>query len=166
MDPFFAWIEGTALSVWVRESPSLWAFPFILILHAVGMGFLMGANVAVDLRVLGFAPRVPLSVMERFFPIMWFGFVVNAVSGFILLAGYPTKALTSPLFYVKLLLIALALLHTRWIRDHALRDASLEHRGAPAKIRMAAVSSIVFWAGAVTSGRLLAYTYTRLMVDG
>src|SRR5206468_4715679 len=26
------------LSVWVRESPSLWAFPFILICHTVGMG--------------------------------------------------------------------------------------------------------------------------------
>jgi hypothetical protein len=48
-----AWLEATAPSVWLRESPSLWAFPFVLILHTVGMGFLAGTNVAMDLRVGG-----------------------------------------------------------------------------------------------------------------
>jgi hypothetical protein len=69
MDAFsiFAWIETSALSVWVRESPSLLAFPTVLIFHTIGMAFLAGGNIAVDLRVLGFAARVPLSMMERFF---------------------------------------------------------------------------------------------------
>ena len=57
MDPFFTWIETTALSIWLRESPSLWAFPFVLILHTVGLAFLVGANVALDVRVLGLAAR-------------------------------------------------------------------------------------------------------------
>ena len=82
---------------WVRESPSLLAFPTVLIFHTVGMGFLAGANIAVDLRILGFAPRVPLSLMERFFPVMSLGFFVNAFSGVLLLIAYPTKALTNPL---------------------------------------------------------------------
>jgi hypothetical protein len=50
----------------LRESPSLWAFPFVLILHTVGMGFLAGTNVAMDLRVVGFAPKVPLALVEKF----------------------------------------------------------------------------------------------------
>jgi len=62
--PFTGWIETTALSVWVRESPSLWAFPFVLILHTVGMGFLVGTNIALDLRVLGFAPRSEPAIRE------------------------------------------------------------------------------------------------------
>ena len=45
MDPLFNWIETTALSIWLRESPSLWAFPFVLILHTVGLAFLVGSNV-------------------------------------------------------------------------------------------------------------------------
>ena len=67
---FTGWIEETALSVWLRESPSLWAFPFVLILHTIGMGFLVGSNIALDLRVLGFAPRIPLSLFEKLFLII------------------------------------------------------------------------------------------------
>src|SRR5437867_13235035 len=74
---FLGWVEQTQLSVWLRESPSLLAFPFVLILHTVGMGFLVGTNVAMDLRILGFAPRVPLSLLQKFFPVMGLGFFVN-----------------------------------------------------------------------------------------
>ena len=57
MDPFFTWIEMSALSIWLRESPSLWAFPFVLILHTVGLAFLVGAaNVALDVRVSAWPP--------------------------------------------------------------------------------------------------------------
>src|SRR5436309_12171806 len=106
MHPYsvFSWIETSALSSWIRESPSLWAFPFILILHTVGMGFLVGPNVAMDLRILGFAPRIPLSLFEKFFGVMKVAFVINVISGVLLLIAYPTKALTNPLFYVKLFL--------------------------------------------------------------
>ena len=41
MIPFCAWLEQTGYSVWVRESPSLLAFPFMLILHAIGVVFLI-----------------------------------------------------------------------------------------------------------------------------
>src|SRR5678816_2541795 len=102
MDPFFTWIETTELSIWLRESPSLWAFPFVLILHTVGLAFLVGANVALDARVLGLAADVPPTTLRRYDVVMWAGFWVNAVSGVLLLIAYPTKALTNPLFYGKL----------------------------------------------------------------
>ena len=159
----FAWIEATALSTWVRESPSLWSFPFILILHTVGMGFLVGTNVAMDLRVLGFGPRIPLSVFEKFFVVMKFGFVVNAISGLLLLIAYPTKAMTNPLFYLKLGLIAFALVETRWIRNLVLRDPRLETEPVSTEGKLLAISSLVVWAGAVAAGRFLAYTYTYLL---
>jgi len=37
MDPFFLWLESTSLSVWTRESTSVFAFPAILSAHAIGM---------------------------------------------------------------------------------------------------------------------------------
>ena len=40
-------VERTALSVWVRESPSLLAFPFILFLHTLGLAMLAGLNVGI-----------------------------------------------------------------------------------------------------------------------
>jgi hypothetical protein len=161
-----AWVEATALSVWLRESPSLWAFPFVLILHTVGMGFLAGTNVAMDLRVVGFAPKVPLSLFEKFFLVMKVSFVVNAVSGVLLMIAYPTKALTNPVFYLKLLLIAVGLIQAVWMRSHVLRNPLTDAEGPPTKGKVMAGASIVTWAGAVAAGRFLAYTYSHLMAGG
>lgn len=165
MDAFaiFDWIEQSALSLWVREAPTLLAFPTVLIFHTVGMGFLVGANLAVDLRVLGAGRRVPLSLMEKFFPVMAFGFFINALSGLLLLIAYPTKALTNPLFYVKLALIALALVLTWWLRNNVLRDPAAEHGRIAFKPKVLAAASMLLWAGAIGTGRFLAYTYTYLM---
>src|SRR5689334_15860005 len=116
MDPLFLWIEQSGLSVWLRESPSLLVFPTVLILHTIGMGFLVGTNAAIDLRIMGFAPGVPILTMQRFFPVMRVGLWVNIFSGVLLLIAYPTKALTNPVFYLKLFLICAALLDLRFIK--------------------------------------------------
>src|SRR5262245_30013173 len=118
---FTAWLESTALSTWLRDSISLLAFPSVLIVHAIGMGFLAGTNTMVDLRILGVAPRVPLSQLERFFPVMWFGLVINAISGVLLFIAYPTKAATNPVFYLKMGCIAAGVLMTIRIRNRVLR---------------------------------------------
>ena len=105
IDPFLIWLESTALSQWVVGSESMFAFPGILALHAIGMGFAVGICLALDLRILGVAPGVRIAEMRRFVPVVWAAFWLNAVSGVLLLIGYPTKALTNPVFYLKLLLI-------------------------------------------------------------
>ena len=162
MFEYTAWLEGTALSVWIREG-SLWAFPIVLILHTVGLAFLVGANVALDVRLLGFARGVPLRSLLPFFKPMWLGFWVNAVSGVLLLVTYPTKALTNPLFYVKLGLIALLVAHAMWVRTQIVGNPSFDGARLPTMARVTAVAALVCWAAAITAGRLLAYTYNYLM---
>jgi hypothetical protein len=163
MDPLFVWIEATPLSTWLRDSPSLWAFPFVLILHTVGLAFFVGTNVAWDVRVLGFSVGIPLDALRRYFRVMWAGFWINAVSGVLLLISYPTKALTNPLFYVKLGLIGVGIVLALRIR----RDVEgMRHDGdAPSVARALAAASLVCWIAVIFAGRLLAYTCTRLMVD-
>ncbi len=150
---FLAWLESTAASEWVRGSPSLFAFPGILSAHTVGMGLAAGINAAIALRILGVAPNVSITEMKRFLPAMWFGFWLNFVSGIGLLIGYPTKALTNPDFYLKLALIAGGVWLVGRIQER------IEGGGA----RRLAVASLVCWGGAITAGRLLAYTYRHLM---
>ena len=150
MVDFLVWLEATALSTWLRESISLLAFPTVLVLHTVGMGFLVGANAAMDLRILGVASSMPLKPMERFFPVMWFGFGVNAVSGVLLLIAYPAKALTNPLFYFKLILIVLAVTNIRLLKKHVFGDPSLDEMPmAPIsrKGKIVAGLSLLFLAG-------------------
>ncbi len=83
-------------------------------------------------------------------------------SGLLLLIGYPTKSLTNPLFYVKLTLIGLALTSMQMLRNRVFADANLSEAAMMAKGRVFAVWALIFWVGAVTAGRLLAYTYTVL----
>ena len=128
---YTAWIESTALSIWLRESISLLAFPTALIIHAIGMGFLAGTNAVVDLRILGFARKTPLSSLERFFPVMWFGLIINVISGILLFIAYPTKAATNPVFYLKLGCIAAGVFMTLRIRARVLRAPSIDLAASP-----------------------------------
>jgi len=162
VDPFFVRLESTALSTWIRDAPTVWAFPAILTCHTIGMGIVAGINAAIALRILGVAPTVPVGEMKRFLSAMWFGFWLNAVSGVLLLIAYPTKALTNPLFYFKLTLIALAVWFVQLIGRRVFRFPIAPGAPMPGRAKAFAVGSIALWAGAITAGRLLAYTYTRL----
>ena len=153
---FLQAIEQSAVSGWIRDSPSLFAFWFIISVHAIGMALLVGTSAVIGLRLLGVATELPLPMLRRLFPLVWSGFWLQLLSGVMLLIAYPTKSLTSPAFYVKLALIAAAMLvMTRieqWLSPHG-ADAPDLARGAPL-----AIWSLVLWFGAVTAGRLIAYT--------
>jgi len=153
--------EATGFSTWMRESGL--AFFGTLILHAIGMGFIVGVHVVTDLRILGVAPGVPLSRLRRFRPVGWTALVVVSVSGVLLLAAYPTKALTNPVFYLKLLAAASALLVGRSISRAVLADTTHDSGPVPRRVRILASTSLVLWITAITAGRFLAYTYHILM---
>lgn len=164
MDPVLRWIESTGLSVWTRESTSVLAFPAILSAHAIGMALAVGVNVAIALHLLGMTAGIPTRELGRFSAVMMFGFWVNAASGALLLVAYPTKAVTNPIFYVKLALIATAMALSAAI-DHRFVRPSLAGEETPGGGRWLAIASLAAWGGAITAGRLLAYTYRRLLVD-
>ena len=151
-----AWLEGTALATWMRESPSIWAYPTLLTLHTVGLGIVVGANAVIDFRLLGFAPRVRIVELTPLFRMILWGFVVNALSGVVLFMQDATTKSQQPVFYIKLMLIALALSITLVVR----RAIARGHDGSaapPRRFRPLAILSLTLWAGAITAGRLMAY---------
>jgi hypothetical protein len=149
MASFLAQLEQSGLATWIRESGSLFGYPLILFLHTLGLGLLVGLNVAIDLRILGFAPGVPLKSLERTFPFMWAGFTINAITGTALFVADATKHFSNPAFFVKLSFIALALVNLTLIRSKVFRDQK--------KGTTLAVTSLTFWLVAITAGRLMAY---------
>ena len=153
---FLARLEQTGFSTWVRESSSIFAFPSILLLHTIGMGIVVGINAGIDLRILGIAPALPLAPMEKFLPILWVGFWVNAVTGVVLVVVDATTKLSNPDFYVKMVFIALAIINLRMLRNRVFRDPLIDE---PLSInaKVLAVTSLIFWLGAITAGRLMAY---------
>jgi hypothetical protein len=158
MDPIFAWIESSALSEWIRGE-CLCAFPTIITIHTICMGLLAGGSSAIDLRILGFAPSIPLERTRGFLPVLWVAFAVNAVTGTILLIAYPTKQLTNPVFYVKVALIAFAVwLFYRVGKEIAL-SPEVEQKSMSAKAKVLALASLASWIALIIAGRLLQYTH-------
>ena len=154
---FLVSLEQSRFFIWVRESGSLFAFPAILLLHTCGMAVLVGLVAVVDLRILGFAPALPLSPLERFLPMLWVAFWINAVTGTILLLADATTKLTNPDFLVKMLFIALGVIVQRMLEKRVFRPERALDRMVPANARILAVASLICWLGAITAGRLLAY---------
>jgi hypothetical protein len=159
IEQFFDNLEHTDLSLWVRGD-SMLAFPLILTVHTIGMGFLAGTSSAIALRVLGVAKEVPLATMAKFYPVLWLALAANFTSGVFLLIGFPYKAFTNPVYYVKLTFIAIAVTLAVKVRSQVLRAAAPD----PRRARILASLSIFSWIGAITAGRLLAYTYIWLRV--
>ncbi len=156
-----SWLEASALATWARTSPSLWAYPTLLTLHTVGLGIVVGACAVVDLRMLGFAPRMRLSALAPLFPIVWWAFAVNAITGFVLFIADATTKSGQWIFGVKLACIALAIVATLRIRRIVARPGE---PGAPdatiaGSAKALAVVSLLLWTGAIVSGRLMAYVF-------
>jgi hypothetical protein len=159
---FLTSIENSGFASWIRESPSIWAYPSILFLHTIGLAFLVGASAAIDLRILGFARRLPLAPMEGFFPVIWIGFWLNAISGIALVLPDASKLLFNPVFYVKMGFIVLSIATLRLIRSRVFRDPLVE-KGEVGNIgKVMAAASLIFWTGAITAGRLTAYLFTTV----
>jgi hypothetical protein len=159
---FLQTIEDTGFSTWLRESESPFAFYFILLFHTFGLALLVGANIVVDLRLLGVARGIPIKPLQQLFRIMWIGFTMNAVTGVLLVIAYPTKSLTNLDFYFKLTIIGCAIWVMLKLRDRVFADASLNEAEMMARGATLAKWSLFLWFAAITAGRLLAYTYKYL----
>jgi hypothetical protein len=159
---FFNTIEQTGLSVWLRGGSDVFGFYLFLLFHAFGLALVVGANAVVDLCILGAAADLPLKSLKWLFTVMWTGFWMNFVTGIFLLIAYPTKAFTNPVFYVKLTFIAFAVMVMQRIKTQVF-DANLSNTAMIAAGKGLAKWSLFLWTGAITMGRLLAYTYTYLL---
>jgi len=153
---FTAWVESTALSTWLRQSTSLWAFPFVLSVHTFGMAILAGLNSALALRVLGVARRVPMEPLEQLFPIMWGGFSLSAASGVLLFIAAATLKAPQALFWIKLALVGCGMLNLHFFR-RALFPNEQGPIAPPRKLKVLAIASLVVWTATITAGRFMAY---------
>jgi len=81
----------------------------------------------------------------------------------LLLIAYPTKALTNPVFYIKLVLIAIAVWVMTKLKTEVFGDPSSSEATMMARGKSLAKWSLALWIGAISAGRLLAYTYKYLI---
>jgi hypothetical protein len=159
---FLDTLERSGLSTWIRESESAFAYYFVLVIHNIGLALLVGTCGVLGARLLGFVPELPVAPLRRFFRFIWAGFWLNVVSGVFLLIAYPTKALTNPLFYIKLVLIAVGVWTLRRIERQLSVDAATRD-DTPRVSRSLALWMLGLWLGVLTAGRALAYSATYIL---
>jgi hypothetical protein len=98
---------------------------------------------------------------------MWVGFWIQVASGVLLVIAFPTKALTNPVFYLKLGLIASAMVMMLMLEKRIFKDSSLlDVEDMMRKGKRLATWSLICWAAAMTAGRFLAYTAKYLVYPG
>jgi hypothetical protein len=150
-----------------------WVWPLFEMLHFVGMALLIGTVGLVDLRVLGVGKGIPISELERLIPWGIAGFVVNALTGFVFIAGNPVGG---PMEYlmnlslgIKMLLILLAginLLIFYFTGIARATEAVPADGDAPQSAKVIAGVSLVLWFGVIFFGRLIMYNDTLLYAFG
>jgi hypothetical protein len=160
---FLDTFEQAGFSRWFRETQSFFGYYFVLAFHTIGLSLIVGPNTAIDLRLLGVVREIPIPAMRRWFRLMWFGLTLNVASGVFLVVAYPVKALTNPVFYLKLVLVGLAVWVLQRINHTVFDDESAPEAVMMTKGRTLAIWSLVLWVSVLTTGRLLAYTCNYLL---
>ena len=153
---FLVWLESLPLSVWVHESPSVWAQPTVLTLHTMGMGVLVGASWVLDLRLLGISRNIPLSAFRWVFRAVAVSLFVNVVTGLMLFAGRATTWGVALPFFIKIGLVIASAATLLPLRSLVMRSDA-DTIEISSSTRLLAIASIVAWTSAITAGRLLAY---------
>jgi hypothetical protein len=149
MASVLAHLEQSGVATWIHESGRLYGYPLILFLHTLGLSTVVGLNVAIDLRLLGVASRVPLASLEKVFGLLWAGFALTAATGVLLFVADATKHASNPAFFVKLVFVAGGVTTVALLRRRVFHGGD---RGA-----FIAAASLACWFVALSAGRLMAY---------
>ena len=160
LSEFCKWLAATPLSNTIQITG--WIIPALQTIHILCVAILFSSAVLVDLRIWQLLERdVPLpEVSQRFLPTIWPVLLILLITGSLLIVGEPRRSLVNSTFYLKMTLLAVAILLTAglqrsissspnfWDRDRTWRMAG----------RLAATVSLLVWCGVLFAGRWIAYT--------
>ncbi|MEO0361608.1 MAG: DUF2214 domain-containing protein [Pseudomonadota bacterium] len=135
-------------------SSTVWGYPIVLSLHAIGMATMVGVSLMLALRVLGFASDVPVAAIAAYWRVALCGLALNLASGAALFSGDSSTLFFNWAFRIKLLFVAVGLALTwRLVRVCVLRGDDV-----CAARRMLAGAAMSAWIAAIVSGRLIGYS--------
>lgn len=151
MQDFLFSLEDSALGMYV--SSSVWGYPIVLSLHALGMAALVGISLMLAFRSLGVGSAIPVNSLAPYWRIALAAFIVNLLSGIALYLGSASELTYNWAFLIKMVLVFVALYFT-----HRLVKGCVNGNGnITAANRKLAAWSVIAWLGALITGRLIGY---------
>ena len=153
---FFAWLEASALGVFMKDLPA--TFAIVEAVHLMGLALLGGTVLAQDLRLLNVIMRdVPSNVVteqaHRWFKVaLW----TLLLTGIPMLAGVATKCYHNPFYWTKMIALLIGVLFVFTLKQPLLRgDHSLLR---PLTLRLMALASMSLWFLVAASGRWIGFS--------
>lgn len=160
LSEFSRWLAATPLSHVIQTTK--WVIPALQTIHILSVAVVFSSAVLVDLRLWRLLNRdVPLpEVARRFLPTIWPVLLVLLITGSLLIIGEPKRSLLNSAFYLKMALLAVAILLTAWLQWSLSSSPNFWDRNRVRRMagQVAATISILVWCGILFAGRWIAYT--------
>jgi uncharacterized membrane protein len=156
---FFRWLQATHIVAAFRESALV--YPIVLTGHLTGMGLFGGMIAITDMRLLGFAMKTSsiTDVVQQLRIWKRIGFVMVVGCGCCLLAAKAELYYYNPIYWAKMALLSLVIVHAIVFRRSVYGNTEELDRAPkiPARAKVAAYTSLFLWIGIVACGRSIAY---------
>jgi hypothetical protein len=154
----FEALQSSGLATALRLSGL--AYPLVNGAHIIGIALLFGGIAALDIRLIGFFPSLPLAPLARLLvPVAAIGFVLAITTGALLFATRAPEYAALPIFWLKLALVVAATVNALLLHRAPAWPRALSLPGGPLPLRVATAGglSILLWLSALLCGRLIAY---------
>jgi uncharacterized membrane protein len=155
---FSQWLGATSLGTAVAED---W-FPKVECVHVIALATVAGTIFLIDTRLIGLTSmRVSFrQISSRLLPWTWAGFILAAITGFLLFASNSVAYYENGAFRLKLVLMILAAVNMLYFelvtfRNVAAWDAAPK---PPFAARLAGVLSLALWCGVIMTGRWIGFS--------
>jgi hypothetical protein len=160
LNEFCKWLAATPLSHVIQTTK--WVIPAVQTVHILSVAVVFSFAILVDLRIWRLLERdVPLpEVARRFLPAIWPVLLILLITGSLLIIGEPRRSLVNSTFYLKMALLAVAVLLTAGLQGLISSSPNFWDQDLWRRMmgRVAATLSIVVWCGILFAGRWIAYT--------
>ncbi len=153
---FTNWLGGTWLTALVAGH--FWIVPALQTVHILSVAVVLSGVLLINLRVVGIVERgqPTAAVLDRFLRPVAIALAVLAVTGFLLIAGEPTRAIFRIVFWTKMALIIAATALTWSHRQAFATGTGTLTSGTPAR-KAVALLALLFWLAVIVAGRWIAY---------
>jgi uncharacterized membrane protein SirB2 len=151
--PFFQWCYLSPVGEGIRNST--WLFPVFEAMHLLGFGLTLGAALTVDLRLLGVGlSKQPVGQLYRAVQPWMIGSVtLMFATGIPIFMSESIKCFYSGAFWVKMSCLFLVIVFTFTI----LRAGTQKGFASARFGKLAAIVSLVLWAGVAWGGRWIGF---------
>jgi hypothetical protein len=157
MQEIIDWLTATSLNAFITGNG--WVWPTLEMIHFFGLCLLFGSLLIIDMRMMGFAKKVPIASIDVFITLTLIGFLLNLATGALFIVGDPGRYFVNIAFKIKMIAIVIAGLNALFYilviqpRVHAGADT----KELPSYTKYVAMLSLSLWTSIIILGRFIPY---------